>query len=125
MDDPLLMGPLQRAPDLDRVRHRLDDRQRAHALDALLQRLALDVLEDDEGVVVVGAEVDHRDDVRMRQPRDGARLATEALELVGVARDLAVHQLDRDPALERLVERAIDGRHAARADLLLEPEAIV
>jgi hypothetical protein len=26
----------------------------------------------------------------------GARLAAEALELVGVRRDLAVHQLDRD-----------------------------
>ena len=59
--------------------------------DALLERLALDVLEDDVRPALVLAGVDHADDVRMRELGDGAGLAAEALELVGVARDLAVH----------------------------------
>jgi hypothetical protein len=59
--------------------------------------------------------------VRVRELRDGAGLAAEALELVRVGRDLAVHELDRDLALERLVERAIDRRHPAGADLGVQP----
>ena len=61
----------------------------------------------------------------MRELRDRARLAAEALELVGVGRDLAVHQLDRDLALQRLVERAVDGRHPACADPGLQSIAAV
>ncbi len=63
------------------------------------------------------AGVDDADDVRMVELRDGARLAAEALELVRVRGDLAVHELDRDLALQHRVEGAIDGRHAAGADL--------
>jgi hypothetical protein len=33
----------------------------------------------------------------MRELGDGRGLAAEALELVGVRGDLAVHELDRDP----------------------------
>ena len=75
------------------------------------------------GPALVLAGVDHADDVRVRELGHGARLAPEALELVGVGRDLAVHQLDRDLALERLVERPVDGRHAAGADPGLQPVA--
>ena len=67
--------------DLDRDRHGLGDRQAADALDALLERLALDVLEDDEGDAVVLAAVEHADDVRVAQARDRARLAAEALDV--------------------------------------------
>ena len=48
------------------------------------------------GRVVVLAGVDDPDDVGVVELRDGARLAAEALELVGVRGDLAVHELDRD-----------------------------
>ena len=54
-----------------------------------------------------------------------SRLAPEPLELVGVRGDLAVHQLDRDLALEDRVEGAIDRRHPARADLRVQPIAAV
>ena len=88
--------------------------------DPLLERLALDVLEDDVGAPVLLARVDHADDVRVAELGDGARLAAEPLELVGVRRDLAVHQLHGDLALERRVERAIDRRHPPGPDLGLE-----
>ena len=55
------------------------------------------------------ARVDDPDDVWMLQLRDGARLAAKALELVGVGRDLAVHELDRDGAFEHRVESPVHG----------------
>ena len=111
----------ERAGDLDRVRQRLVDRQPAEPPDAVLERLALDVLEDDVRPVVVLARVDHADDVRMRELRDGARLTPEAFELVGILLHLAVQELDRHPALEVHVEGPIDRRHPSRADLGVEP----
>ena len=117
------VGGGEPAPDLDRVGGRLVDRQPAQPLDPLLQRLALDVLEDDVGVAAVLAGVDHGDDVGMGELGDRARLATEALDLVGLVGHLAVHDLHRDPALERLVARQVDRGHPAAAQLGLEPVA--
>ncbi len=118
--DPVVVRAAERAGDLDRVRHRLGHRQAPVAADAVLQRLALDVLEDDvrrrEAVVSLAlllARVDDADDVLVVELGDRARLAAEALELIGVAGDLAVHELDRDLALEHRVERPVDRRHAA------------
>ena len=67
------------------------------------------------------ARVDDAHDMGMVELRDCPRLAAEALELVGVRGDLAVHELDRDLALEHRVEGAIDGRHPPGADLGVEP----
>ena len=122
---PCVVRGAERAGDLDRVGDRLGDRQPAVAADAVLERLALDVLEDDVRAAVVLAGVDHADDVRVVELGDRARLAAEALELVGVRGDLAVHELDRDLALEHRVEGAVDRRHAAGADLGVEPVAAV
>ena len=47
----------------------------------------------------------------------------EFLELDRVVLHRLVEDLDRDPTLERLVERAVDRRHPSRADALLEPVA--
>ena len=70
------------------------------------------------------AGVDDAHDVRVVELRDGPRLAAKALELVGVAGDLAMHELDRDLALEHRVERAVDRRHASRPDLRVEAIAL-
>ena len=113
----------ERAGDLDRVGQRLVDRQPAEPADAVLERLALDVLEDDVGPVLVLAGVDHAHDVRVRELRDRPRLAPEALQLVGVGGHLPVQELDGDPAFEVDVEGLIDGRHPAGADLGVEPVA--
>ena len=69
------MGEREPARDLDRELERPVDRQRAVAVDELLQVVAGDVLEDDERAAVVLAAVDHGDDVVMREPGDELRLA--------------------------------------------------
>ena len=74
--------------------------------------------------VALLAGVDDADDVRVVELRDRARLAAEALELVGVAGDLAVHELDRHLALEHRVEGAVHRRHAADPDLGVEAVAM-
>ena len=111
------------AADLDRVGGGLVEGQPSQAIDPLLQRLALDVLEDDVGVAAVLAGVDHGDHVRVRELGHRAGLAAEALELVGLVGDLAVHDLHRDPALERLVASQVHRGHAAAAELGVEPVA--
>ena len=123
--EALGVGGGERPADLDRVGHGLHDRQAAHAPDPLLQGLALHVLEHDVGRALVLAEVDHGHDMGMGQPGDRARLAPESLELVRVVGDVAMHELDRDPPLQRGVVRAVDRGHAARADLLVEAIAVV
>src|SRR5918995_201985 len=125
VDDVAGVGGPQRAGDLDGVRDRLVDRQPPHPPDALLQRLPLDVLEDDVGRAILLAGVDHADDVRVVELGDGAGLAAEALQLVGVRRDLAMHELHRDLALQRHVEGAVDRRHPTGADLGVEAIATV
>ena len=95
----------------------------AQPVDPLLQRLALDVLEDDVGVAAVLAGVDHRDHVRVGELGDRPSLAAEALDLVRLVGHLAVHHLHRDPALKRLVARQVHRRHAAAAELRLEAVA--
>jgi hypothetical protein len=111
---------------ISRVGDRLRYFERPLAADELLERLALDVLEDDVGSAdavrpaVVGGlltGVDDRHDVGVVELGDRARLAAKALELVGVGGDLAMHQLDRHGPLEHRVEGAIDGRHASPPDL--------
>jgi hypothetical protein len=86
VDDPLRVGGAERPGDLDRVGDRLGDRQPPVAADAVLERLALDVLEHDErAAVAVLAGVDDPDDVRVVELGDRAGLPAEALELVASA----------------------------------------
>src|SRR5439155_2755033 len=63
------------------------------------------------------AVLEERDDARVTQPRDGARLADEPLAQVGVIEPDA-HQLDRDEPLERRVAGQIDGAHAALTEAI-------
>ncbi len=123
VDDVARVGDGEAAGDLDRVGERFLRVERADPADPLLQRLAFDVLEDDVGVAAVLAGVDHGDDVGVGELGHRPRLLAEALELVGLLGHLAVHHLDRDVAVERLVARQVDGRHAAAAELRLQAVA--
>ena len=54
----------------------------------------------------------------MAQLRDGLRLALEPIARLLVVAQVRVQDLDRDLALERSVEPAIDDRHPALPDAL-------
>ena len=101
--------------DLQRVVHGLLQGDRAR-VEPAAQRLALQQLHDGEGDAVVGAEVVDREDVRMRERRDGLRLALEPRERVGIGGDGFGEDLDRDVAVELRVPRPVDLAHAARAE---------
>jgi hypothetical protein len=60
------------------------------------------------------------DDVRVAQLGGGLSLAGEPLADVLLIRQLGRQHLDRDPALEALVSRAVDHPHAAPAHLALD-----
>ena len=74
------------------------------------------VLHDEVGRVVVLTLVEDVDDVRVREARGRARLLDEALLELAVVGEVAVHDLDRDAALEAQVGGEVDGRHAAPGD---------
>ena len=116
----MLVGEGEAFGDGEGELHRLAHRQRPDPPDQLLEVLAVDVLEDDELVAVGLAAVDHRDDVRMRELRDGARLAAEALDVLLVGEEMGVEHLQRHVAFEQAVVRLVHARHAAPADELVE-----
>ena len=62
------------------------------------------------------SDVVERADVRVRQLRDGLRLALEALPRVGRRGDLGRQNLDGDDAIEARVAGFVDLAHPARAD---------
>ena len=64
-----------------------------------------------------------RDYTNTPEARHRPGLAPEPLELDRVVLHRVMQNLDGDPALQRLVEGAVDRRHAARADSLFEPVA--
>ena len=102
--------------DVDRDRQRLGERQRTGAREAIGERLAFEILEDEELVVAVAADVEERADVRMLQRRDGARFALEALAQLRVGGERVGQDLDGDGAIEPRVTRAVDLAHPARAE---------
>jgi hypothetical protein len=87
--------------------------------------VARDVLHHDEVPVlaVVEAEVEHLDDVGVHQPRGRQGLAAEARHERGVVGEMLGEQLDRDVALQALVEREVNGRHAADSEAPVDPVA--
>ena len=116
----MLVREAERARDLERELDRLLLRERPAPFDQRLQVLAVDELEDDVLAAVLLAAVDHRDDVRVREPRDGARLTAEALDVLPVVPELVVQDLERDVPLQKPVVRSVDARHPAGSDDLLE-----
>jgi len=82
MHEPVLVCEREAVGDRDRELDGTPHRERPASADELLQVLPVDELEDDELVAVGLAAVDHRDDVRMRELRHGARLSPEPLDVL-------------------------------------------
>ena len=95
---------------------RLLGRERAVLPQDVAQRPARDVLHREVDQAVVLALVVHRDDMAVGEPGGGARLALEARDEGLVVRQVRVHDLEGDDAVQAQVEGLVDGRHAAAGE---------
>ena len=97
------------------VLHHLRVRQRAlHQL--LTEGFAVEQLGHDEQHSGVLADIEDADDIRMRQRRDGPRLAVETRGHQRIAGDMRRQHLDRYLPVQAGIARAIDLPHPARAE---------
>jgi hypothetical protein len=62
------------------------------------------------------ADVEQRTDVRVRQLRNGARFAIEAIAELGIGRETLGQNLERHDAIEAGVARTVHFAHAAGAE---------
>ncbi|HEY8861054.1 MAG TPA: hypothetical protein VIN37_03040 [Candidatus Limnocylindria bacterium] len=100
-------------------------RERAAALDTLLQRRAGHVLHDDEREAVDLTDVVDGDDVRMGELGQRARLFDEQLAQRPVGRSLRVEQFHGDLAAECRVLSEVHLRGPTSADRLKDPVALI
>ena len=112
MDDAHLMRASERARHLHADAGGARPRE-ATALDVHEQRIAFDELHDEIRDAVRLADVGNLDDVLVVDAIDGARLAQEALAMLGDERQLGTQDLDRAEPRDELVTREIHDRHAA------------
>src|SRR5262249_10948521 len=114
---PLLMGVLERVghggDQLGRLARRL-----ATGGQDVGEGQPLDEGADQVGDAVVLADVVHRYDRRVPQPRDAAGLAEEAVEVGAVGQVPRAGDLDSDGAVQQRVARLVDRPEAAGADRL-------
>ena len=108
---------LQEDPLAPRPRQQLTGEARTR--DLLVQVVALEQLHREEHEAFGrGAEVADVDHVLVTNARGALGLLHEPLDEVGLARELAVQDLERDLLLEQVVRGEIDGAHTALAELL-------
>ena len=118
VDDVRSMGSIERPPCLPEPRQgeRRGNPVRAHPVG---QRSTRKELHHDRGLTRDVGDIENGDDVRLdREPRGDPRLAREPRPDLGIAGEPLVQDLDRDPAVERVVGRRVDVGHAARRDQL-------
>ena len=80
-------------------------------------RAAAEVFHRHVVVVADAADIVDADDVTMVQARGDARLAQEALAEIRIGQQRRRHDLERNFALHRFLQRQVNGRHAAAAEL--------
>ena len=115
VDDARAVRLVERRRDLDRRLERLVDRERA-LRQPIRQRLAFEILHDEERGAVLLADVVQRADVRMIELRDRAGFAIEALAELRVGGEGVGENLDRDRAIEPRVAGFVHLAHPAGAD---------
>ena len=115
MGDALPVRLVEGVRNLDSDLQRLIERQRP-LLQPLGQRVALEILHDQEVGALVLAHVVQRANVRVIQAGDGLRLALEPLLEVGVCGDMRGEDFDGDGAVQAGVAGFVHLAHAARAE---------
>jgi hypothetical protein len=104
----------ERGRDLARDAQRVDRGQPAHALQTLVERLALEQLHHDERRAVgVVAEVVDLHDAGVGDRGGGARFIEEARDHLGILRERREENLHRRAATEQRVLGEVDRAHAA------------
>jgi hypothetical protein len=115
MDDPMAMGLVERIRDLDGVAQCAIERQRT-LLESGRERLALQVLHDEELDAVLVPNIVKYADVGMIERADGPRFPLEPLLEFRVSRQLRREHLDRDCPRESSVAGLVDLAHATRTE---------
>ena len=100
----------------------LGHRQRAVALDDLVQVLALHVLHDQHQQVADLVGVEGPDDVLVPEPARRPHLVEEAVQRLGPAGQVFIDDLDGHLRAHHAVLGEVDGAHAASAQLAQHPE---
>ena len=112
--DALRMGGGQPSRDLHAVVHRLADTARRPAQD-LAHGGAFQQLRNQVGGAVMGPHVEENQEVRMAERSCRPRLLLEAAQAIGVGREGAGQDLQRDLAADTKVFCAVDLAHASSA----------
>ena len=112
VNDPLVVRRRKAAGHLNRAFRRLAHRERA-AREPFTQRLAIEQFHNRVGPPVVGAEIENRQDVRMRKRSDRFRFTLESRQSVDVLRKPGRKDLDGYVAIEASVPGIIDFAHPA------------
>ena len=115
VDDAGGVKRTERAEHLESDAHGLVEGNRA-AIQARRQRLAVEPLHDDEQLGVGLADLVNLADVRVIDARGQTRFAPEPLARDLVADDVTADNLQRDPSSKAIVDRIVDGPHAAFAE---------
>src|ERR1700691_4278952 len=87
------------------------------AVDAVLERLAIEKFHGDESVALLLTDIVNRADVGMVQGGGGLRFALESRESLRIARDILRQKFQRDEALEARVFGLVNDTHPSAAEL--------
>ena len=117
VDDPRLMGLVQRIGNLDRMPQRALQRQRTFR-ERRRERLAIEVLHDEIGDAVLLADVVQRADMRVIELRNRPCLAVEPVTKLRIGRQRFREDLDGDGPVETRIAGLVDLAHAAFAQLV-------
>lgn len=113
----MAVGVTQRLRQLRKETVDLVERERTPVLHTVPQCTGVEVAHDEVGDAAALAVIEDRQDVRMFESGDDARLLLKALGELGALRQLPRQDLDRDVAVHGGLVRLIDGCHASLADL--------
>jgi hypothetical protein len=117
MDDSFGMRGVQRVGDLNRKIQQLVNFGPLY-LNAMLERLAVEILHSDERLTVALINVIDRANVGMVQSGRGARLALKTFERLAIAGQFIGQEFKGDPAAELYILGFVDHTHAPAAQLL-------
>ena len=124
VDDAVGMCVLERRENADGNLHCRCFAQPPFFADDVLERLPLDVLHDEVAVAAgIHADIQQVDDVVVRHFRRGFRLPLKARDVLRILIILRFKNFDGDEMLCIEVGRAVNHRHAAHADLLINAVA--